>query len=381
MADIVIDEPNLQESIDVKEVVVPKPPSFAIPSASQSKNWYNADDIIDALKVNVNNKDKLSSLVHVIKNTSENNNINVKDFLRSVTDDDIKKYNLNNMKIQRNRTEQIEQPERSNLSLNSVLSEAPVLSPSAPVPQKTMDSSESPIVPQSFSPTEPIKRIAWGKFALAVCVAILIIIIGFKFISLPNYIECPDFCNISCNLLEETAVGKCTSCGPDRACNPDANGFHTNISHDDSSPVHGETISWMETISRQLYMLKNKTEGITKKFFSPNERKRPEIIRIKDTNGDTNVRILFDKGVTWTNEDRITFSSLNDSLSTITVYLHELIDVDNDGIYVVSLPEQKYFVTARAVGSRAHFQSSGVVDNDSIIRFGVDYVEVNAIVT
>jgi hypothetical protein len=409
MADIIIDEPD-STYIAPQTVKTALTPSMAspvqAPSASGSSHWYTADEIVDALVVHVKDKDTRLQMVHKIHNSfPQGERVNWKDFLRSLGDRDIKEHNLKDLKINRRQTSQPSEI----LRVTPFSSQIPILSPSAPSPEHIIEPSDNPIVPMPFYPTVPLKRIKWGNLILAFVIAVILVVIGYVLVKKNKLVDenCAVFCTVPCTLLTQDAIDKCTSCGKGSACNPMAAGYVKHVSEHDKMPEahpqvddhehvvnhehavdqdqehvddHELGASWMSKISQQLSSIQAKTNGVTKKFFAPKEHKSPQIKQIKDSD-DMRVHVLADEGLIWTKEDRITFSSLTDATLTITVYLHELADVDNGGINVITLPEKKYFATARAVGSRAHFQSSGIVEDGTLIRFGSDYVEVNAILS
>ncbi len=296
------------------------------------------DSIANAIKTHVKSPNKVSQLTRILEKASQvkGGDISLRDFLRSVGDSDIKEYSLNGIKV--------EEP---------------------PVPDPPPLATKSPTAPATAPETAPATAPATapdrvtttsGKhrkkaILLAIFVVLVATVLTWRILRAGKSNAgdaCPGACNVECASLNDLAIAKCMPCDHTRACNPKADGFLL--------PVHDEGAQ----------------------HISPGPQHEDIPIAANDptpTSG-TRVRVEVAEGVSVTREDRIVFSSLNDVKLTVSVALKDLDFVDNK--HTVSLPERTYFATARTVGTKAHFQSSGIVQTGSVIRFGTNTVEVNA---
>lgn len=291
--------------------------------------------IANAIKTHVKSPNKVSELTRILERASHarGEDVSFRDFLRLVGDSDIREYSLNDIKV-----EEFPRVTRATTSPEQT-------SPEQTTPEQTTPAQIAPgkTAPDPVTPTgERRKRIV----LLVILVILMIVAVVWYIIRRVGKGNadgaCPDACNVECSSLNDLAIAKCVPCDHTKACNPKADGF-------------------------SISQLKEQTQTIPKDS-------QTEVSSVPTAGIKVHLEIV--EGVSVTPEDKIVFSSLRDVKLTVPVSLKDLKFVGSK--HTLSLPEQTYFATARTVGTRAHFQSSGVVENDSVIRFGPNAVEVNA---
>lgn len=289
------------------------------------------ESIASAIKAHVDSPSKVTQLTQLLQRASEakGGDISLKDFLRTVGDSDIKKYGLGDMEV----------------------SHTPI------APGRTV-MTES-VITRSPTKSEPVAGPWWHRKVVTIPLAIVVILVVAAFFlwrggsaGKDDEATCPGVCNVECESLNELSIAKCVKCDHSKACNPRARGF----------VLPGQSIV--------------STQG-------DGDSDRPSAEKKEDSPGPTidptqgiSIHVRIGDGVSVTQEDRITFSSMSDASQTVKIFLKELEFVNNT--HTLTLPEPTYFATARTIGTRAHFQSSGVVQDGSVIRFGSSVVEVNA---
>ena len=296
--------------------------------------------IVNAIKTHVTNPNKVSELTGILKRAAQatGGDVSLRDFLRLVGDNDIREYSLNDIKVE---------------EIPRVAKSAATTSPEQTMPEQTTPEQTTPaqIAPGKTAPdpVTPMGKHRKRIVLLVILVILVIVVVVWYIIRRVGKGDadgaCPSACNVECSSLNDLAIAKCMPCDHTKACNPKADGF---------------------SILRQ----KDQTQTLPK-----NSQTEVNSVPTADTAG-IEVHLEIVEGVSVTPEDKIVFSSLRDVKSTVPVSLEDLKFVGSK--HTLSLPEQTYFATARTVGTRAHFQSSGVVQNDSVIRFGPNAVEVNA---
>lgn len=307
------------------------------------------ESIASAIKAHVDSPQKVSQLTQLLQRASEakGGDISLKDFLRTVGDSDIKKYSLGDMEVDH-----------------------------TPAPPQRIVMTE-PVVTRSSTRSEPASGPWWHHKMVTIplaIVVILVVVVGVMYLRREGTVEkedsaCPRVCDVECESLNELSIAKCVKCDHTKACNPRAKGF----------VLPGQSLVSSQKDGAKGDRLKStEKEGVVDpqqgSVVDPQgAMNSPSTI---DPTQGINIHVRIGDGVSITQEDRIVFSSLSDASQTVQIFLKELEFVNNT--HTLSLPEPTYFATARTIGTRAHFQSSGVVQDGAVIRFGPSAVEVNA---